>query len=95
MEKLINKKLTDVDRFLAAVRPDICPVHAVDHKDDNLRNVHVSGMSRTSDMLMNKRTELLAIYDLLKTARNSGDAATKAHYEDLILRIANTLEIKK
>ncbi|MEJ5055110.1 zinc-dependent metalloprotease [Sphingobacterium sp. MYb382] len=92
MEKLISKKLEMVDTFMELANPDFCLVH--DHKQ-GLRNVHVTGMSRTSDMLMQKRTELLAIYELLNQASKTGDTATKAHYQDLILRIANTLELKK
>jgi len=50
-------------------------------------------MIRTSDMLTYKRAELYEIYQLLKQKQRTGDATTKAHYTDLLLRIANTLEL--
>jgi len=50
-------------------------------------------MIRTSDMLTYKRAELYEIYQLLKQKQRTGDATTKSHYMDLLLRIANTLEL--
>jgi len=95
MEKLQGKKLQLVDRFLAAARPEICPVHGIAHDwAKELRNVHVSGMSRTSEMLTSKRSELFQIRKLLLKAKDSGDYINKAHYQDLISRIDGSLNIK-
>ncbi|MGJ1420177.1 zinc-dependent metalloprotease [Sphingobacterium spiritivorum] len=95
MEKLQSKKLQIVDQFLKEARPEICPVHGTAHgSDKSIRNVHVSGMSRTSEMLTSKRAELFQIRTLLMQARNSGDIATKAHYQDLLARIAGVLNTK-
>lgn len=93
MEKINDKKLSEINKLAAAVNPPLCPWH--DHKlnDASLRNVRVTGMARTSDMLTLKRGELIRIHSLLQQARNSGDAVTKAHYEDLLLRIGVTLNM--
>ncbi|SMG36085.1 zinc-dependent metalloprotease [Sphingobacterium psychroaquaticum] len=95
MEKLTTKKLDMVDAFLHVAQPDFCANHNHGSHKAGLRNVHVTGMSRTSDMLMQKRMELMAIYELLGQSAGNGDLATKAHYQDLRLRIGNTLELKK
>lgn len=95
MEKINEKKLAGVAQFMQDAHPHVCAVHGHADEDRQARHVHVSSMARTSDMLMLKRTELLAIYDLLTKARSTGDKATRAHYEDLLLRIAVTLAIQK
>lgn len=95
MEKINDKKLTEVELFLQQANPHVCAQHGPAQADRQARNVHVSSMSRTSEMLMLKRAELLTIYNLLNSARQTGDKATKAHYEDLIMRIAVTLNIHK
>ena len=52
--------------------------------------------ARVSDAISVKRGELLRILSLLKTKRNTGDTATRFHYEDVIMRIQTALgqEIK-
>ena len=52
--------------------------------------------ARVSDAISVKRGELLRILSLLKTRRNTGDTATRFHYEDVIMRIQTALgqEIK-
>ncbi|WP_333626591.1 zinc-dependent metalloprotease [Sphingobacterium siyangense] len=94
MEKLNAKKLTSIEQLVEATQPDLClhPQHA-SSSQAGLRNVHVTGMIRTSDMLTYKRAELYEIYQLLKQKQRAGDATTKSHYMDLLLRIANTLEL--
>ncbi len=95
MEKLQGKKLELVDLFLKEARPEICAVHGIAHDTaKELRNVHVSGMSRTSEMLTSKRSELFQIRKLLFKAKDSGDYINKAHYQDLISRIDGSLNIK-
>jgi len=94
MEKLNAKKLAGIEQLVEATRPALClhPQHASSSQVE-LRNVHVTGMMRTSDMLTYKRAELYEIYQLLKQKQRTGDAITKSHYMDLLLRIANTLEL--
>lgn len=59
-----------------------------------LRNIHVTSMSRVSEVAPAKRGELLQIFTLLKKNRDKGDEATRNHYQDLILRIGQSLDIK-
>ncbi|EDM36890.1 hypothetical protein PBAL39_18489 [Pedobacter sp. BAL39] len=61
--------------------------------DVSLRNIHVSSMSRTSDVAAAKRTELMQILLVLTKKRGTGDDATRGHYQDLILRIQQSLQI--
>lgn len=59
-----------------------------------LRNINVSLMSRTSEAAMLKRAELLKIFRLLERKQKSGDEVTRAHYQDLMLRIRRGLNIQ-
>ena len=65
----------------------------MDNPTITLRNIYVTSMSRTSDVASAKRGELLRIVALLEKHKNNGDQATKSHYEDLILRIRQSLRI--
>ncbi len=58
-----------------------------------LRNIHVSSMGRTSDVAAAKRAELLQILRLLQKHKGQGDEGTTGHYQDLILRISQSLKI--
>lgn len=101
MEKLNNRKLNQVEQLLSQVKPDFCSIEGHQHGtrasnlnlntgNTALRNVQVTGMSRTSEMLTAKRAELMSILSLLKSSK-AGDNITRAHYQDLILRIENTI----
>ncbi len=63
-------------------------------QEQALRNINVSLMSRTSEAAMLKRAELLKIFHLLERKQKSGDDVTRAHYQDLILRIRRGLNIQ-
>jgi hypothetical protein len=52
-------------------------------------------VSRTSDAISLKRSELLRIMRLCKAKANSGDAATQMHYDDMVLRIQTALGLTK
>lgn len=95
MQKINEKKLQDVAIALQHTHDPLCSwaCAAPGVAAKSLRNVHVEGMARTSGLSTLKRSELLAIAKLLTQKRNTGDAATKAHYEDLLLRINTTLNI--
>lgn len=62
-----------------------------------MRTIEITSkqISRTSDALSVKRGELTRVLDLLKSRRNSGDTATRYHYNDLILRIQTALGLNK
>lgn len=58
-----------------------------------LRNIHVTAMARTSGVAAAKRGELYTLLQLLEKSRNTGDADTRNHYLDLILRIRQHLQL--
>lgn len=93
VEKLTSNKVSFVDSFLAIANPEFCAIHGVNHQKE-IRNINLTGMSRTSDMVTAKRAELLKIQTLLQTAIHTGDYETKAHYQDLLMRIDNALKNK-
>ncbi|MCZ4695718.1 zinc-dependent metalloprotease [Ancylomarina euxinus] len=58
------------------------------------RNVFYSTMNRVSDAVSMKRGELMKIRDLLKKRLVIKDEATRYHYNDLIMRIEEALNLK-
>lgn len=52
-------------------------------------------ITRTSDALSVKRSELIRIMRLMKNRRTSGDLSTQMHYDDVILRIQTALGLQK
>ena len=56
------------------------------------RNINYSSMKRVSDVTTYKRAELQRVLTLLNMKKNNGDASTKAHYADLIIRIKEALK---
>ncbi|MCD0488215.1 zinc-dependent metalloprotease [Pedobacter sp. MC2016-14] len=61
----------------------------------SVRNILVTPMSRISAVASAKRGELLQILNLLEKRKNRGDEATQGHYQDLILRIRQSLQLNK
>lgn len=61
----------------------------------SLRNIYVSSMSRTSAISTAKRGELLRVLSILEKNRNSAHEATSNHYQDLILRIRQSLQLNQ
>ena len=98
MEK-INKKAIQP---LSAVKnnlPELCdltPRAFQNHtavKGNELRNVYVNAMTRTSDVASSKRGELMKILTLLEKNKTRANEETQNHYMDLILRIRQSLKI--
>ncbi len=58
------------------------------------RNVFYSTMNRVSDAVSMKRGELMKIRSLLKKRLTIKDEATRYHYNDLIMRIEEALNLK-
>ena len=56
------------------------------------RNINYSSMKRVSEVTTYKRAELQRVLTLLNKKNNNGDASTKAHYADLIIRIKEALK---
>lgn len=52
-------------------------------------------ITRTSDALSVKRSELIRIMKLMKNRLTSGDLSTQMHYDDVILRIQTALGLQK
>lgn len=77
----INKKLTE-DKQLGNSAP-----RTID--------MTMAQITRTSDALSVKRSELLRIMRLMKNRRTSGDLSTQMHYDDVVLRIQTALGLQK
>ncbi len=90
VEKTTKKALYHEHRCnFAACRP------AVDFSEDvRLRNLHFSSMGRVSEAVSVKRGALTKVLHLAEKNRNSGDVATRQHYEDLVVRIKEALNIR-
>ena len=52
-------------------------------------------ITRTSDALSVKRSELIRIMKLMKSRATTGDLSTQMHYDDVILRIQTALGLQK
>ena len=94
-KSLYENSLWDKPRFLCS-----CGEHHLEgeaERSGGIRNIDLYGKqaNRISDAISVKRGELVRILNLLKSKRNSGDTATKFHYEDLILRIQTALGLNK
>ena len=77
----INKKLTE-DKQVGNSAP-----RTID--------MTMAQITRTSDALSVKRSELLRIMRLMKNHRTSGDLSTQMHYDDVVLRIQTALGLQK
>ncbi|MGL5683101.1 MAG: zinc-dependent metalloprotease [Marinifilaceae bacterium] len=62
-------------------------------KDRELANMHVTSMNRVSESVSVKRGALLKVLRLAEQRRNDGDTATRNHYEDLIIRVREALNL--
>lgn len=69
----------------------VCVCQGEKEATNAMRRIKFDQLSRVGDQLSLKRAELLRIAALFKRQRNSGDRATKAHYEDMLRRIADAL----
>lgn len=62
--------------------------------DFSLQILHFSSMNRVSESVSVKRGELLKVLKLVESRRSTGDEATRNHYEDLIVRVKEALNIR-
>ena len=96
MEKVNKKALQPLVKNNLPELCDLTPRAFKDNttvKGDELRYIHVSSMTRTSDVASAKRGELMKILTLLEKNKTNGDEETRSHYMDLILRIRQSLKI--
>lgn len=70
-------------------------VFAMQPQDEvQIRNLHFSSMGRVSEAVSVKRGALLKVLKLAENGRNAGNTETRQHYEDLIVRIKEALNMK-
>ena len=62
--------------------------HSID--EQNL-TMYFSGMKRLSEVGSAKRAELIKVKKIILVAKNTGDEATKNHYEDMLIRLNKAL----
>lgn len=99
LAKVAKKSLQEVESIKAIQSPFACDygieklTSSKNVNEDSLRNIFVTSMSRTSDVAVEKRGELLRIKELLEKYKNVGDESTKGHYLDLIMRINQSLKL--
>lgn len=89
LEKITKKGLQMQDQ---SQLPHTCGLGV---ETSSLRNIYVSSMSRTSAISTAKRGELLRVLSILEKNRNSAHEATSNHYQDLILRIRQSLQLNQ
>ena len=65
--------------------------HSID--EQNL-TMYFSGMKRLSEVGSAKRAELIKVKKIILVAKNTGDEATKNHYEDMLIRLNKALREK-
>ncbi len=87
MEKTTTNTLVGLDRI---AETNFCMVAINEEKQ--ARNINYRSLRRVSEVATYKRQELQNVLDLLEKKKNKGDKNTKAHYNDLINRIKNTLK---
>ena len=63
-------------------------------EDVQLRPLSYSMMGRVSEAVSVKRGALFQVLRLAEQNRNTGDVATRQHYEDLVVRIKEALNIR-
>ena len=63
-------------------------------RDVQLRILHFSSMGRVSEAVSVKRGELLKVLKLVESKRGTGNVETRNHYEDLIIRIKEALNMR-
>lgn len=100
-QNYIDALLVSTDKMLEKVTkkglaagnlPQTCNL---DMENNSLRNIHVTSMARTSAISTAKRGELLRILSILEKNRKSSHEATANHYQDLILRIRQSLQLNQ
>ena len=71
------------------------PAFTLDLQEDvRIRVLHFYSMGRVSEAVSVKRGELLKVLKLAENRRATGDVATRHHYEDLIIRVKEALNMR-
>lgn len=64
------------------------------NEEVQLRNLQFSAMGRVSEAVSVKRGALMNVLRLAEKNRNTGDTATRQHYEDLVIRLKEALNLR-
>lgn len=88
VEKTTKKALTHHTCTFASRDAAITPA-----EERQIRNLQFSAMGRVSEAVSAKRGALMKVLRLAEEKRNSGDTATRQHYDDLVIRVKEALNL--
>ena len=101
MERSLQKSFVDALITAAAekegvkINKSLADENGVSTSAPRTVDMTMTQITRTSDALSVKRSELIRIMRLMKNRRTSGDLSTQMHYDDVILRIQTALGLQK
>ncbi len=101
MERSLQKSFVDALITAAAekegvkINKSLADDNGVSSSAPRIVDMTMTQITRTSDALSVKRSELIRIMRLMKNRRTSGDLSTQMHYDDVILRIQTALGLQK
>ena len=101
MERSLQKSFVDA-LITAAAESEGVKINKSLAEDKNVStsrsrtiDMTMAQITRTSDALSVKRSELIRIMKLMKNRAQTGDLSTQMHYDDVILRIQTALGLQK
>lgn len=101
MERSLQKSFVDALITAAAesegvkINKSLVGEKAVSGSGSRTIDMTMTQITRNSDALSVKRSELIRIMKLLKSKAKSGDLSTQMHYDDVVLRIQTALGLQK
>ena len=101
MERSLQKSFVDALITAAAesegvkINKSLDGEKAVSGSGSRTIDMTMTQITRNSDALSVKRSELIRIMKLLKSKAKSGDLSTQMHYDDVVLRIQTALGLQK
>lgn len=101
MERSLQKSFVDALITAAAesegvkINKHLAEEKQVSSSGSRTVDMTMTQITRTSDALSVKRSELIRIMRLMKNRRTSGDLSTQMHYDDVVLRIQTALGLQK
>lgn len=87
-----QKMYEKTEKSLGNVMPMICDYAAHTEEEEKNLTLYFSGMKRLSEVGSAKRAELIKVRKLIMKAQNTGDQATKDHYQDMLIRLNKALD---
>ncbi len=101
MERSLQKSFVDALITAAAesegvkINKSLSDDREISNSGSRTLDMTMTQITRTSDALSVKRSELIRIMKLMKNRLASGDLSTQMHYDDVILRIQTALGLQK